>query len=70
MRTVNINVVRGHSYENFQHENLSYKTFLDLWYVRSCIHQHWQNKDGGIFIPPVLVYTRMNVLAMTRTTMF
>ena len=38
MRTINVNVVRGHSYENFQHENLSYESFLtrkfpDLRYI-------------------------------------
>jgi hypothetical protein len=28
MRTININVLRGHSYENLLHENLSYESFL------------------------------------------
>ena len=27
MRTSNVNVVRGHSYENFQHKSLSYENF-------------------------------------------
>ena len=28
MCTVNVNVARGHSYENVLHENLSYESFL------------------------------------------
>ena len=40
MRTINVNVVRDHSYENFQHKSLSYESFLtrkfpDLLYCRS-----------------------------------
>ena len=38
MRTINANVVRGRSYDNFSHENLSYESFFtrkspDLWYT-------------------------------------
>ena len=28
MCTINVNVVRGRSYDNFQHKNLSYESFL------------------------------------------
>ena len=36
VHTINANVVRDHSYENFLHENLPYKSFFtqkfpDLW---------------------------------------
>ena len=45
MRTINVNVVRGHSYEIFQHKNLSYESFItqkfpDLWNYLIQNNQH------------------------------
>ena len=39
MHTINANVVQGCSYEIFQHENLSYESFVtrkfsDVWYIQ------------------------------------
>ena len=36
---INVNVVRGHSYENFQHENLSYESFFCTEISRSTVYK-------------------------------
>ena len=38
MHTINVNMVRGHSYKNFQHDNLSYKSFLTRKFQIYAIH--------------------------------
>ena len=45
MHTINANAVRGRSYENFLHENLSHESFFtrkfpDLWYMQKLEDVH------------------------------